>query len=126
MRSPPSNEEKFSAYGQISLFDEESEEMMDSFVMKEVEDWSTQEKLEIEKSLLGFYVSGHPLDRYRSAIKTRVTVDTARMEHIPWANRPTSSRCSPSSNRMLQKRNDTTVRPAYRSEHLLRRGDLRR
>jgi DNA polymerase-3 subunit alpha len=57
--------------------------MMDSFVMREVEDWSTQEKLEVEKALLGFYVSGHPLDRYRSAIKTRVTVDTSQMERLP-------------------------------------------
>ena len=74
---------EYTAYGQISLFDEESEEMMDSFVMREVEDWSTQEKLEVEKALLGFYVSGHPLDRYRSAIKTRVTVDTSQMERLP-------------------------------------------
>ncbi|NLZ77754.1 MAG: DNA polymerase III subunit alpha, partial [Spirochaetales bacterium] len=74
---------ELTAYGQISLFDEESEEMMDSFRMKEVEDWSVQEKLENEKALLGFYVSGHPLDRYRNAIRTRVTVDTSRMDRIP-------------------------------------------
>ena len=98
---------EFSAYGQISLFDEESEEMMDSFVMKEVEDWSTQEKLEIEKSLLGFYVSGHPLDRYRSAIKTRVTVDTARMEHIPLGQQTNIIALLTQLKPHVTKRNDT-------------------
>ena len=74
---------EFKAFGQISLFDEESEEMMDSFVFKDVDDWSNQEKLEIEKALLGFYLSGHPLDRYRTAIKNRVTVDTSQLERVP-------------------------------------------
>lgn len=76
-------EREFKAYGQISLFDDTTEEMMDSFEMKPVDDWSTQEKLEIEKSLLGFYLSGHPLDHYRNAIKARVTVDTAQLERVP-------------------------------------------
>jgi len=33
-----------------------------------VDDWSTSEKLAREKSTLGFYVSGHPLDKYRDIL----------------------------------------------------------
>jgi DNA polymerase-3 subunit alpha len=33
-----------------------------------VEEWSKEERLEHEKELLGFYVTGHPLDRFRNLI----------------------------------------------------------
>ena len=32
-------------------------------------DWPLQEKLEREKELLGFYISGHPLDKYKKEIE---------------------------------------------------------
>jgi DNA polymerase-3 subunit alpha len=64
------------AFGQISLFDEETEASMETFSMKTVEDWKLPEKLEMEKDLLGFYISGHPLDAYSQAIRERVTANT--------------------------------------------------
>jgi DNA polymerase-3 subunit alpha len=72
------------AYGQISLFDEETEASMETFVMREVEDWKIPEKLEMEKGLLGFYISVHPLDAYAQAINQRVTVNTSKLEHMPF------------------------------------------
>ncbi|NBK21165.1 MAG: DNA polymerase III subunit alpha [Spirochaetia bacterium] len=77
------------AFGQFSLFDEELEAQMDTFTMKEVEDWAINEKLETEKALLGFYISGHPMDAYKKAIAERVTVNTAQKEGIP-CGRPTN------------------------------------
>ena len=77
------------AYGQISLFDEETEASMETFVMREVEDWKIPEKLEMEKGLLGFYISGHPLDAYAQAINQRVTVNTSKLEQMPFG-RPTN------------------------------------
>ncbi len=38
-------------------------------------DWSLQEKLEREKALLGFYISGHPLDKYRGESELFGTLD---------------------------------------------------
>ena len=35
----------------------------------EVEDWSAQQLLIFEKESLGFYITGHPLDKYEGAIK---------------------------------------------------------
>ena len=35
----------------------------------EVENWSTQQLLAFEKESLGFYITGHPLDKHESALK---------------------------------------------------------
>ena len=49
--------------GQVSLFDEVSAPALSSRP-RTVPPWSEHEKLSYEKELLGFYVSGHPLDAY--------------------------------------------------------------
>ncbi len=71
------------AFGQFSLFDEATEAAMNVFEMEEIDDWALNEKLEVEKELLGFYISGHPLDRYTEAIAQRVVVNTADLETVP-------------------------------------------
>jgi DNA polymerase-3 subunit alpha len=51
------------AAGQVSLFDEETHAA--TAVRREsIRSWTEHEKLSYEKELLGFYVSGHPLDSY--------------------------------------------------------------
>ena len=50
------------AAGQVSLFDETTP--ITSTRRRPVQSWSEHEKLFYEKALLGFYVSGHPLDAY--------------------------------------------------------------
>ncbi len=61
------------AAGQVSLFDS----MMGAETPKatrrhtiSVPPWSHTEKLGFEKELLGFYVTGHPLDEYRSVLES--------------------------------------------------------
>ncbi|MCB1231621.1 MAG: DNA polymerase III subunit alpha, partial [Verrucomicrobiae bacterium] len=59
------------ASGQVSLFD--MNELMAAAPPPEVTDeerveWNEEEYLSHEKDLLGFYVTGHPLDRYRATI----------------------------------------------------------
>jgi DNA polymerase III subunit alpha len=49
--------------GQVSLFDDEMRRET-STRKRTVTPWSDHEKLTYEKELLGFYVSGHPLDAY--------------------------------------------------------------
>ena len=41
--------------------------------------WSLTEKLAFEKELLGFYVTGHPLDEYRSALENPKYVPIAKL-----------------------------------------------
>src|SRR5207253_9857440 len=48
--------------GQVSLFDETTAPATSR--KKQIIPWSEHEKLSYEKELLGFYVSGHPLDSY--------------------------------------------------------------
>ena len=49
--------------GQVSLFDDATHAAT-STRKRSVTPWSEHEKLSYEKELLGFYVSGHPLDAY--------------------------------------------------------------
>ena len=48
--------------GQVSLFDETTSPITSR--KKPLAPWNEHEKLSYEKELLGFYVSGHPLDAY--------------------------------------------------------------
>ena len=67
---------KEKAQGQGSLFDmlggAESEDVGDagSVPIPDIPEFDWEEILSNEKELLGFYVSGHPLDRYAGVIKT--------------------------------------------------------
>jgi DNA polymerase-3 subunit alpha len=47
------------------------------FTFPEVEPWQRNEKLKREKSTLGFYVSGHPLDAFREELKRFCNANTA-------------------------------------------------
>ncbi|MES2572313.1 MAG: OB-fold nucleic acid binding domain-containing protein, partial [Verrucomicrobiota bacterium] len=59
------------AAGQVSLFDSffESAPKPAKKSAAAVPAWSTAEKLAFEKELLGFYVTGHPLDEYRQLLE---------------------------------------------------------
>ncbi|MBO7421420.1 MAG: DNA polymerase III subunit alpha, partial [Spirochaetaceae bacterium] len=63
--------------GQVSLFEDAGEKEYADFVFQQAEEWSLQEKLAIEKELIGFYISGHPLDEYRSIIEKAETINIA-------------------------------------------------
>jgi DNA polymerase-3 subunit alpha len=54
--------------GQVSLFDADAHSPMRQ---RTVNPWSEHEKLSYEKELLGFYVSGHPLDAYVDLLATK-------------------------------------------------------
>ena len=70
------------AGGQMSLFGDE-DEAMNEFTMRYVDDWTKEEKLKIEKEMLGFYISGHPLDSYEEKIKECVRIRLDQQEDIP-------------------------------------------
>src|SRR5437016_134626 len=53
--------------GQVSLFGEANEHVA-SERKRTVTPWSDREKMSYEKELLGFYVTGHPLDAYADVI----------------------------------------------------------
>jgi DNA polymerase-3 subunit alpha len=46
-------------------------------VLPEIEEWDERDRLAYEKEALGFYVSGHPLDRFSELIKRFSTCDSS-------------------------------------------------
>ena len=50
--------------GQINFFDMSSEEETSSISIEHVPEYSLAEKLEMEKEVIGMYLSGHPLQSY--------------------------------------------------------------
>ena len=64
--------------GQMTLFDDFFDEPKKSVTKKtKVEDWTNEEKLEREKKILGFYVSGHPLEKYEDIVENYTTLSSS-------------------------------------------------
>ncbi len=59
------------AIGQVSLFDDFAEPVASRLpsLPSDFMPWTPSEKLTFEKDLLGFYVTGHPLEEYRSVLE---------------------------------------------------------
>jgi len=70
-------------YGQASLFDGSGEEEYPPFAVNKAEEYPRAEILRIEKELLGFYFSGHPMDEWR---KIRERCSDADLAHPERAN----------------------------------------
>ena len=73
-------EKKSSMTGQMSLFDIMGEEDKKSFEIRlpDVGEYAKESKLAFEKEVLGFYISGHPLEEYEEQWKrgiSHVTTD---------------------------------------------------
>ena len=59
------------AAGQVSLFDTmdfAAPAPVSTMTAVEIEEWSKDDRLQMEKELLGFYVTGHPLDKFRAVL----------------------------------------------------------
>jgi DNA polymerase-3 subunit alpha len=72
-------------YGQVSLFEDTGEQEYPDFEFREVPEWDRMARLNIEKELLGFYFSGHPMDDYKEVWKQMVTMNLADPES--WTRR---------------------------------------
>jgi DNA polymerase-3 subunit alpha len=66
-------------YGQTSLFDIQGMEMP-SLEMDELPEYPSTECLRYEKQNLGFYFSGHPLEKYRQKIREAATLELSRLQ----------------------------------------------
>lgn len=53
---------------QISLFADSEDVVVESPLFPDCQPWSTYKLLKFEKELMGFYLSGHPLDDYQDAL----------------------------------------------------------
>ncbi len=55
---------------QVSLFGESSEIQFPEPIIPEAEKWGMMEKLSKEKEVVGIYISGHPLDAFKTELKS--------------------------------------------------------
>jgi DNA polymerase-3 subunit alpha len=74
------------AAGQSSLFGETVETLPVEPVLPDLAVWSEGERLAREKEILGFFISGHPLERHRAAVELYGTRTTATLSE--WSEHP--------------------------------------
>lgn len=82
MLGDAASQQKQRRSGQISLFDDAAmtATRAPSRVREEVPEWSSEEVMTFEKELLGFYVSGHPLDKFRGVFDNPKVTRLADLE----------------------------------------------
>jgi DNA polymerase-3 subunit alpha len=68
--------------GQGGLFGEAFAEDHPEPELPKANDWSLRDSLQGEKEMLGFYVTGHPLDAYRDKISELSTHDSSNLEGL--------------------------------------------
>jgi DNA polymerase-3 subunit alpha len=69
--------------GQHGLFAGLMEEQAPSeHPLPKVPDWTSQDKLSAEKEILGFYVSGHPLDQFMDKVNELATYRSGNLEGL--------------------------------------------
>jgi DNA polymerase-3 subunit alpha len=69
--------------GQSGLFSTLMEEQPAAeHPLPNVKDWTGAEKLTGEKEMVGFYITGHPLDQYLDKVKELATHTTGRLENL--------------------------------------------
>ncbi len=71
------------AAGQASLFGDDPIVPARASIAADFEPWSEREKMTYEKELLGFYVTGHPLDAYAGALAAGKYQNIAEMGELP-------------------------------------------
>lgn len=67
-------------YGQASLFDGLSDEGLFEIEFERIPEYPKKQLLDWEKEYLGFFFSGHPLDKYRQVIKIQTNLDLSQIE----------------------------------------------
>ncbi|MCL2758859.1 MAG: DNA polymerase III subunit alpha [Treponema sp.] len=72
--------------GQSGLFDDAGESDMPDFKFEEFPPISRADRLNLEKQLIGFYFSGHPMDEYKEVWQNAVTVDLGQTENLRIGN----------------------------------------
>lgn len=67
--------------GQVSLFDVVADQFESVIQIEEMEDYPPGEILATEREILGFYISGHPMEKYRSVIDKYITHYIGELDH---------------------------------------------
>ena len=81
--------------GQVTMFDmgnDDQEMQKIKYTFTELKEYTEKELLSMEKEMLGIYISGHPLEKYREKIKEIATVNILELKE---ANEAISNNVEP-------------------------------
>ncbi len=67
---------------QASLFGDSDDTAVEDPIVPECEKWTRMESLRFEKEMLGFYISGHPVDSYKLAIDNFTNIKISDLEDL--------------------------------------------
>jgi DNA polymerase-3 subunit alpha len=68
--------------GQTSLFDGDSSEKIQYPQYPIVSPWNESQQLTLEKEMLGFYISGHPLGKFENEVRTFASVKLSSVQQL--------------------------------------------
>ena len=75
-----SENSRFKQSGQMNLFDTVSEVATDNFI--KYDDFTLEQRLEMEKDVTGVYVSGHPVQKYLKLFKSEIAKEIADINEL--------------------------------------------
>lgn len=74
---------KVNVAGQLSLFDIDRSEVMESKTQLDFrEEFDKSTLLDYEREVLGMYISGHPLSKYEDDLKKKTTIDVGKINSL--------------------------------------------
>lgn len=78
---------KKNVQGQISLFEafstqEENNQLHDVSIIPKINEYEERERLNLEKEVLGMYVSGHPLAEFEEEIQRNTSIDNGKLNAL--------------------------------------------
>lgn len=82
-----SMDRKKNVQGQISLFDafgdsEEDNDFQQIYSLPKRQEYEEREKLNLEKEVLGMYVSGHPLSQFEKELQEKTSIDNGKLNSL--------------------------------------------
>jgi DNA polymerase-3 subunit alpha len=69
--------------GQVSIFDQGGGDTVPEPQLPEIPDWPAADRLNREKEMLGFYLSGHPLQRHSEEVRLFSSIPIKDLEGLP-------------------------------------------
>lgn len=77
--------QKAHAQGQLSLLDflgDDGSEKVKDTTIPQLDEYNQQDMLNMEREMLGFYISGHPLDPYKSILAAKQTINIEQLKEL--------------------------------------------
>lgn len=95
---------KDAASGQVSLFEISEETQEEKVQLDKLPDWTRSTRLAYEKEVLGFYLSGHPLDSLDQMLRPWTTGTIHEFEPVPHKSKVTIIAVVPTLREIITKK----------------------